>query len=66
MAKKAPYTIKPWEAHDMIELLFDIAFGEDAINKEYDPEEVLDKLREFSDTALESEEDANYSPAMWS
>lgn len=30
---------------------FEIAFGEDAIHKEYTSEEVIDKLREFAEEA---------------
>lgn len=87
MINKKPYTIRPNEAYDELELIFDdyemysdepvvnayefirevfeLAFGEDAINKGFEPEEVLDKLREFSDAALEGENDES-SPAMWS
>jgi len=41
---------------DFIENVFEIAFGDDAINKEYSKEEVLVKLREFSDLALDKED----------
>lgn len=40
-----------------IESVFEIAFGDDAINKEYTQEEVLKKLREFSDQAFNAEAD---------
>lgn len=36
-----------------IESVFELAFGDDAINKGYSKVEVLAKLREFSDSALE-------------
>jgi hypothetical protein len=39
-----------------IEKAFEIAFGESAIHKQYDMDEVIEKLREFSDKALEREE----------
>jgi hypothetical protein len=41
------------------ELVFELAFGDDAINKEYSDVEVLAKLREFSDTQLELVEVCN-------
>ena len=39
-----------------IEEAYEIAFGDDAINRGFDKEEVLKKLREFSDNALKYEE----------
>jgi len=39
-----------------IEQVYEIAFGDDAFNKGYDRQEVLDKLREFSDKALEEKD----------
>lgn len=39
-----------------IEDVFEIAFGDSAIYKGYTMEEVLEKLREFSDHALIAEE----------
>ena len=39
-----------------IEEIYEIAFGDDAIHKEYSAEEVVAKIREFSDKALELEE----------
>ena len=38
-----------------IEEIFELAFGDDAINKDYSRKEVLLKLREFSDDALKLE-----------
>ena len=38
--------------YEFIDEVFEIAFGDDAINKGYTREEVLEKLREFSDDAL--------------
>ena len=40
---------------EFVEDIFELAFGDDAINKEYTYDEVLVKLREFSDKALDSE-----------
>ena len=37
-----------------IEDVFELAFGDDAINREFTFDEVLAKLREFSDAALVS------------
>lgn len=36
----------------LVEAVYELAFGDDAINKNYIDAEVLAKLREFSDTAL--------------
>ena len=36
---------------DFIEKAYELAFGDDAINREYDPMEVLERLKEFSDNA---------------
>jgi hypothetical protein len=38
-----------------IENVFEIAFGDDAINKDYSKEEVLERLEKFSELALEVE-----------
>ena len=46
-----------WERYQgFIEEVYEIAFGDDAINRDYGAEEVLAKLREFSDKALEHED----------
>ena len=39
-----------------IEEVFEIAFGDNAINKDYSMGEVLDRLMEFSNNALKYEE----------
>ena len=39
-----------------IEEVYEIAFGDDAINRDYSMPEVLEKLMEFSDNALKWEE----------
>ena len=39
-----------------IEEVFEIAFGDNAINRDYSMGEVLDRLMEFSDNALKYEE----------
>ena len=38
-----------------IEDVYEIAFGDNAINKGQTEQEVLDKLKEFSDNSLEKE-----------
>ena len=43
------------EDKEFIENVFEIAFGDNAINRDYSKEEVLIRLREFSDEALEEE-----------
>ena len=37
---------------DFIEIIFEIAFGDDAINKDYTKEEVVTKIQEYSDNSL--------------
>ena len=39
-----------------IEEVYELAFGDDAINREFSQDEVLEQLKEFSDNALEWEE----------
>jgi hypothetical protein len=39
-----------------IEEVFEIAFGDNAINRDFSHREVLDKLMEFSNNALKYEE----------
>jgi hypothetical protein len=39
-------------SQQFIEEVFEIAFGDDAINRNYSMGEVLDRLMEFSDDAL--------------
>jgi hypothetical protein len=41
---------------EFIKSVFEIAFGENAFERGYSQEEVLTRLRQFSDTALKSEE----------
>jgi len=40
---------------EFVEDVFEIAFGDDAINRDFSYEEVLERLREFSDKALEND-----------
>ena len=40
---------------DFIELVFEIAFGDNAINRDFSKEEVIKELKRFSDLALEYE-----------
>lgn len=46
--------------HDFFELVYEIAFGEDAFYKEYSHKEVIEKLREISDSACDFEEISIY------
>ena len=41
---------------EFIEEVYEIAFGDDAINRDFSYEEVLGQLREFSDKALENDD----------
>ena len=44
------------ERERFINEIADIAFGEDAIERGYDLDEVIEKIQEFSDNALKWEE----------
>jgi len=44
------------EDKQFIEEVFEIAFGDNAVNNDYTREEVIKKLREFSDDALNKED----------
>jgi hypothetical protein len=44
--------IKSMNDKEMIESIFEVAFGDNAINKGYSRKEVISKIREFSDLAL--------------
>jgi len=39
-----------------IEEIYEIAFGDNAINRDFDFEEVIERIQEFSDNALKYEE----------
>lgn len=41
---------------NFVEEVFEIAFGDNAINRDFSPEEVLTRLRQFSDDAWKYEE----------
>ena len=47
----------PHPKEEFIENVFEIAFGDNAINKDFSEKEVLEKLREFSDKLLGDVED---------
>jgi len=47
---------------DFIESVFEIAFGDNAINREFSKEEVIKELKRFSDLALEYEN--NYESSL--
>ena len=40
---------------NFLEEVYEIAFGDDAINRQYDPMDVLERLKEFSANALKWE-----------
>ena len=42
--------------YDFMEAVYEIAFGDDAINRDFTKEEVIEKLREYSDKALKFDE----------
>ena len=49
------------ELKEFVENVFEVAFGDDAINRDFTASEVLARLREFSDAALVSEKPAGYT-----
>tara|TARA_B100000401_G_C52263308_1_gene465357 strand:- start:35 stop:238 length:204 start_codon:yes stop_codon:yes gene_type:complete len=52
LARLTMYRDDRVEAAWFIENVFEVAFGDDAINKDFTYQEVLDKLDEFSSLAL--------------
>jgi len=49
------------DVFEFIEDVYEIAFGDDAINRDFTYSDVLAQLREFSDAALVSEKPAGYT-----
>ena len=43
-----------------IEEVYEIAFGDEALNRDFSPEEVIEKLQSFSDKALKYDEGEDY------
>jgi len=41
---------------EFVEEVYEVAFGDSAFDRGYDAEEVLDKIKEFSDKAFKYEE----------
>jgi len=54
LARLTMYRDDRVEAAWFIENVFEVAFGDDAINKDFTYQEVLDKLDEFSSLALQA------------
>ena len=54
LARLTMYRDDRVEATWFIENVFEVAFGDDAINKDFTYQEVLDKLDEFSSLALQA------------
>tara|TARA_R110002051_G_scaffold244214_1_gene304132 strand:+ start:80 stop:295 length:216 start_codon:yes stop_codon:yes gene_type:complete len=50
--------------YDFMEAIYEVAFGDDAINRDFTKEEVLEKLREYSDKALKFDELGESIPVM--
>ena len=44
------------EIHTFVENVFEIAFGDDAINKDHSPEEVISRIKEFAEKSWMYEE----------
>lgn len=44
---------------DFIEIVYEIAYGENAINKGFTKDEVITRIQEYSDLSLEYEEKQN-------
>jgi len=49
----------PYQDKEFIENIYEIAFGDDAINRNFSHDEVIEQISEFSDNALLSEEFMN-------
>ena len=48
--------MKTMNDKDFIESVFEIAFGDNAINREFSKDDVIKELKRFSDLALEYED----------
>ena len=44
--------------NEFIEEVYEIAFGDNAINREFTQQDVLDQLRQFSDDSCEKHEES--------
>ena len=53
------HTNLPKEIEEFIEEVYEIAFGDNAINREFTQQDVLDQLRQFSDDSCEKHEELN-------
>ena len=53
------HTNSPEEIKEFIEEVYEIAFGDNAINREFTQQDVLDQLRQFSDDSCEKHEELN-------
>ena len=51
--------MKTMNDKEFIEQIFEIAFGDNAINREFSKEEVIKELKRFSDLALKYEDNYN-------
>ena len=45
---------------NFLEEVYEIAFGDEALNRDFSPEEVIEELRSFSDKALKYDEGDDY------
>ena len=45
---------------EFIEEAYEIAFGDEALNRDFSPEEVIEELQSFSDKALKYDEGEDY------
>ena len=44
------------KAKEFIEKVYDLTFGDDSINRDWQPDEVIEELKSFSDKALKYDE----------
>lgn len=58
--------MKTMNDKEFIEQIFEIAFGNDAINRDFSKEQVIKEIKRFSDLALEYEEnyDDDYESSL--
>ncbi len=48
--------MNPEETKEFIEEVYEIAFGDNAINRDFTTQDVLDQLRQFSDDSCDKHE----------
>tara|TARA_B100000902_G_scaffold322444_1_gene315736 strand:- start:12 stop:185 length:174 start_codon:yes stop_codon:yes gene_type:complete len=54
--REVNHVMNPEETKEFIEEVYEIAFGDNAINRDFTTQDVLDQLRQFSDDSCDKHE----------